>query len=182
MFCKIVLRGLRQSLHASRGLFEILVCYECKRFCGLMKFNSREEQSMKLRVAAIAILCIGLFCTIQSVSDQIYAQAKMGAPAATAVVMPRITVLNPLGTPPPIQLKPQAPSLNTLDGKTIYFVNTGYIGTDRLMNVMMDWFKTHYPKTSVEYKVSKGRMTRVDKDLWAEIAEKADAVIIGLGH
>ena len=42
-----------------------------------------------------------------------------------------------------------APRLDTLDGKTIYFVNTGYIGTDRLMAVMMDWFKTNYPKTNL---------------------------------
>ena len=57
-----------------------------------------------------------------------------------------------MGTPPPITLKPQAPRLNTLDGKTIYFVNTGYIGTDRLMAVMMDWFKANYPKTNIVYK------------------------------
>ena len=29
------------------------------------------------------------------------------------------------------------------------FVNTGYIGTDRLMAVMMDWFKANYPKTNI---------------------------------
>ena len=139
---------------------------------------------MKLRiaVAVIAILCMGLTCSVSILSNQVYAQGKKAAPANNPVVMPKITVLNPMGTPPPIQLKPQAPRLNTLDGKTIYFVNTGYIGTDRLMNVMMDWFKTNYPKTNVEYKVSKGGMTGVDKALWAEIGEKADAVVLGLGH
>jgi hypothetical protein len=137
---------------------------------------------MKLRITVIVILCIGLCYSFSALSGQTYAQAKRAAPANQPVVMPEITVLNPMGTPPPITLKPQAPSLTTLDGKTIYFVNTGYIGTDRLMSVMMDWFKTHYPKTNVEYKVSKGGMTGVDKALWAEIGEKADAVVIGLGH
>ena len=133
---------------------------------------------MKLRVAVIAILCIGLACSVSMLSIQVHAQ---GNKAAT-VVMPKITVLNPMGTPPPIQRKPQAPRLDTLDGKTIYFVNTGYIGTDRLMGVMMDWFKANYPKAKVEYRVSKGGMTGVDKELWAEIAQKGDAAIVGLGH
>jgi hypothetical protein len=141
-----------------------------------------EESRMKLRITVITVLCIGLFCSVSTLGTQVLAQGKKAASANEPAVMPKITILNPLGTPPPIQLIPQAPRLDTLDGKTIYFVNTGYIGTDRLMNVMMDWLKTHYPKTNVEYKVSQGGMTGVDKTLWAEIGEKADGVIIGLGH
>ena len=137
---------------------------------------------MKLRIAVIVILCTGLCCSFATLSNQANAQAKKAAPASKAEVMPKITVLSPLGTPAPIQLKPQAPRLNTLDGKTIFLVNTGYIGTDRLMNVMTEWFKANYPKTNVEYRVSKGQMTNVDKELWAEIGEKADAVVLGLGH
>jgi len=135
---------------------------------------------MKWRVAVIAIFCIGFACSISLSSNQASAQGKKESPAEPQ--MPRITVLNPLGTPPPIKLKPQAARPDTLDGKTIYFVNTGYIGTDRLMSVMMEWFKAHCPKTNVEYKVSKTGMTEVDKDLWAEIGAKADAVVLGLGH
>jgi len=135
---------------------------------------------MKLRVAVIAVLCIALCCGFSTLSNQAYAQANKAAPASKAV--PKITVLNPMGTPPPITLKPQAPRLDTLDGKTIYFVNTGYIGTDRLMEVMSDWFKANYPKTNIVVKRSAGGMTGVDKALWAEIAEKGDAAIVGLGH
>jgi hypothetical protein len=131
---------------------------------------------MKLRITVIAVLCIGLFCSVSTLGTRVYAQGNR------AVVMPKITVLNPMGTPPPIQAKQMAPRLNTLDGKTIYFVNTGYIGTDRLMAVMSDWFKANYPKTNIVIKRSAGGMTGVDKTLWAEIGEKADAVIIGLGH
>jgi hypothetical protein len=131
---------------------------------------------MKLRITVIAVLCIGLFCSISTLGTRVYAQGNR------AVVMPKITVLNPMGTPPPIQAKQMAPRLNTLDGKTIYFVNTGYIGTDRLMAVMSDWFKANYPKTNIVIKRSAGGMTGVDKTLWAEIGEKGDAVIIGLGH
>jgi hypothetical protein len=101
---------------------------------------------------------------------------------ASAAPEGKITVLNPMGTPPPIQAKQMAPRLDTLEGKTIYFVNTGYIGTDRLMDVITDWFKTNYPKTEVVIKRSSGGMTGVDQALWAEIGEKGDAAIIGLGH
>ena len=131
---------------------------------------------MKLRAAVIAILCIGLVCGFM-----VYAQGKKAAPAATkAVAMPKITVLNPMGTPPPIQAKAMAPRLETLDGKTIYFVNTGYIGTDRLMAEMMAWFKQNHPKTNLVLK--SGSMTSITPALQAEIAEKADAAIVGLGH
>ena len=132
---------------------------------------------MKLRVAVIAILCIGLVCSV----SMVYAQGKKAAPAATkAVAMPKITVLNPMGTPPPIQVKAMAPRLETLDGKTIYFVNTGYIGTDRLMAEMMAWFKQNHPKTNLVLR--SGSMTSITPALQAEIAEKADAAIVGLGH
>jgi hypothetical protein len=134
---------------------------------------------MKLRVAVIAILCIGLVCSV----SMVYAQGKKAAPAATkTVAMPKITVLNPMGTPPPITLKPMVEPPASLDGKTIYFVNTGYIGTDRLMDVMSDWFKTNYPKTNIVIKASGGGMTAISETVRTELREKADAVIVGLGH
>ena len=129
---------------------------------------------MKLRFVVIAILCIGLAFSVSIVSNKTYAQGTK------AVVMPKITVLNPMGTPPAIQAKQMAPRLDTLDGKTIYFVNTGYIGTDRLMAVMMDWFKANYPKTKLE--IRSGSMTSIPPAVMAEIGEKADAAIVGLGH
>lgn len=125
---------------------------------------------MKLRGTIIAFLCIGLISCL-----------LMGR-QVNAASDGKITVLNPMGTPPPIVTKQMAPRLDSLEGKTIYFVNTGFIGTDRLMDVMSDWFKVNYPKTKIEIKASMGHMTGVDKALWAEIGEKGDAVIIGLGH
>jgi hypothetical protein len=132
-----------------------------------------EELRMKLRSTVVAILCIGLVCGISILGYQAYAQGK-------TVVMPKITVLNPMGTPPAIQAKQMAPRLDTLDGKTIYFVNTGYIGTDRLMAVMTDWFKANYPKTNIV--MARGSMTSIPQNVMAEIGEKADAAIVGLGH
>jgi hypothetical protein len=143
-----------------------------------------EESRMKLRIAVIAILCIGLFCGASMLSNQTYAQGKRAASAKGPVVMSKIRVLNPMGTPPPITLIAQAPRLGTLDGKTLYFINTGYIGTDRLMTVMSDWFKANYPKTNIVYKdnASGTGLAEISKALWTEIAEKGDAAIVGLGH
>ena len=139
---------------------------------------------MKLRIAVITIICLGLFCGASVLNNQTYAQGKKATMANTQVVMPKVTVFNPMGTPPPITLVPQAPRPGTLDGKTIYFINTGYIGTDRLMTVMMDWFRANYPKTKIEYRdnTNGAGLDSVSKPLWEEIAAKGDAAIVGLGH
>jgi hypothetical protein len=143
-----------------------------------------EESRMKLHIAVITILCIGLVCSGCHHRTQTYVQGKTAASDNGPVAMPKITVLNPMGTPPPITLIPQAPRLGTMDGKTVYFINTGFIGTDRLMAVMMDWFKANYPKTNLVYKDYKSGagLAELSKDLWAEVSEKGDAAIVGLGH
>ena len=133
---------------------------------------------MKLRMTITAILCIGLICSVSIQVNQASAQGRNAASAESQ--MPKITVLNPMGTPPPIEAKEMAPRLSTLEGKTIYFVNTGYIGTDRLMDVMIDWFKANYPKTNIA--MARGGMTNISPEVMAEIGEKGDAAIIGLGH
>ena len=94
-----------------------------------------------------------------------------------------ITVLSPIGIPPEIQLKPLAPRLDTLDGKTVYLVNDGYLGTDILLGEMQAWFKANMPEVNTVYKVKGGGgFTAEDPALWAEIKEKADAVVMGMGH
>ena len=122
---------------------------------------------MKLRIASVAALCISLVCVIAG--SQAYAQGA------------KITVYNPMGMPPPIQMKPMAERLNTLDGKTVYLINTGFVGTERLMEVMTEWFAANHPKTTIVNRRNPS-MDAPNKELWAEMAEKADAVIIGLGH
>ena len=139
---------------------------------------------MKLRIAVISILCIGVFSSVSMLSNQTYAQGNRAASSGGPAVMPEITVLNPMGTPPPITLTPQAPRLDTLDGKTLYLINTGYIGTDRFMAEAEKWFKANYPKTNIVYKdnQSGASLSSVSDALWAEIEEKGDAAIVGLGH
>ena len=124
-----------------------------------------------LSIAVIAVLCLGLFCSFPSMNDQVQA-------ASTE----KITVLNPMGTPPPVQLRSMAPRLDTIDGKTIYIVNDGYPGSNILCAELEKGFKETYPKTTFIYKDKRGGMGGEDQALWAEMEEKADAMIIPLGH
>ena len=129
-----------------------------------------------ISAAMIAILCLGLFCSFQASNNLAQAQAK--------AIDQKITVLSPRGKPPAIQLQPMAPRLNTLDGKTVYLINDGYLGTDILLGEMLAWFKANMPKVNVLYKpMTGGGFTAEDPVLWAELKEKkADAVIMGMGH
>ena len=128
---------------------------------------------MKLRTLIALLLLIGLcFCfgCKSSTSTEDAAQEGQEMQAAS-VEEPTLTVLNPLGTPPPIKLTPMAPRLDTIKGKTIYIVNDGYPGSGILLGEL----------TAV-LKDKPGGMGREDEALWKEMEEKADAMIIALGH
>lgn len=123
-------------------------------------------------VVLIALLCLGLSCTFSALDGR-----------AAAAAEEKITVLNPLGTPPPITLKQMAPRLDTLEGKTIYLVDDGFIGGDNLLYEIQDWFKANHPRTTTVFKrKGGGGFDAEDPELWAEMKEKADGIIIALGH
>jgi hypothetical protein len=128
-----------------------------------------------LCASLIAVLCLSLFCSLPAQNNQAQAQGK--------AVEQKITVLSPRGQPPEVQLKPMAPRLSTLEGKTVYLVNDGYLGTDILLGEMDAWFKANMPKVNIVYRAKGGGgFTAEDPKLWAEIKEKADAVVMGMGH
>jgi hypothetical protein len=123
----------------------------------------------------IAVLCLGFFCGLSAQNNPAQAQDK--------AVEQKITVLSPMGRPPLVQLKPMAPRLDTLDGKTVYLINDGYLGTDILLGEIQAWFKANMPKVSIVYREKGGAgFTAEDPKLWAEVKEKADAVVMGMGH
>ena len=94
-----------------------------------------------------------------------------------------VTILNPRGTPPVVELVPLAPRLDGLDGKTIYIVDDGFPGGDNLLLEMVDWFTQNYPKTKAVFKrKGGGGFEAEDPELWAEIKKNGAAVIIGMGH
>jgi ABC-type glycerol-3-phosphate transport system substrate-binding protein len=117
---------------------------------------------MKLRIAVVAALCVGLVCGIAV--TQGYAQAA------------KVTVYNPMGTPPPIPMKAMAPRLDKIDGKTIFLVSTGFPNSQEFLEVMADWFKDNHPTVKTE--IRSGSFA----NLRNEISEKADVVFLGVGH
>jgi hypothetical protein len=94
----------------------------------------------------------------------------------------RITAMNPRGTAPPIRLIPMAPRPDTLDGKTVYFVDVRYVGADVYLKEMMAWFSRNMPKVKLEFRQKAGAYAENDPQLWDEIKRNGDAVIMAIGH
>jgi hypothetical protein len=94
----------------------------------------------------------------------------------------KLAVLNPKGTPPPIQLIPMAPRLSTLDGKTIYLISDGFPGADQFLDQISIWFKKNMPSVTTIYRLKAGALPDDDPKLWAEVKEKGNAVIMAIGH
>jgi hypothetical protein len=90
--------------------------------------------------------------------------------------------LNPRGIPPAIQLVPMAPRLKTLDGKTIYLISDGFPGADHFLNQIAIWFKKNMPSVTTVYRLKAGAFADEDPKLWAEVKEKANGVIMAIGH
>ncbi len=130
---------------------------------------------MKLGTAIIAALCVGLCLSLPVTYSPADAQAEN-------VGDPVLRVLNPLGMPPPIKLKSMAPRLDTVEGKTIYIVNDGYPGSGILLKELTAVCKEKYPDTTFVYRDKRTGMSGEDTELLKEMEEKADAMIIALGH
>jgi hypothetical protein len=94
----------------------------------------------------------------------------------------KIVGLNPRGVPPPITLIPMAPRLATLDGKTVYLVDTGFHGSDALLEQVAGWFTRNKPDVTTVFRRKAGPYAEDDPKLWAEIKEKGNAVIMAVGH
>ena len=110
-------------------------------------------------------------------------QSKASAkPAKTPAAQPKVEGLNPKGTPPPIQLIPMAPRLGSLDGKTVYLVDTGFEGGGLLLNEIQGWFQRNMATLNTVFKRKAGPYAEDDPALWKEIKDKGHAAIMAIGH
>ncbi len=93
-----------------------------------------------------------------------------------------VTVLNPGIATKFAERIPLAPRLQTLEGKTIYLVDTDWDGqTSGVLQQMQAWFAQHMPGVKIIYKMKKGNFATDDPGLWKEIAaSRGDGVIIGV--
>ena len=114
-------------------------------------------------------------------------EAQQGKPAAksakaTPAAPAKMEGLNPRGTPPAIQLIPMAPRLDTLDGKTVYLVDTGFGGGGLLLLEIQGWFKRNMPTVNTVFKRKAGPYAEDDPALWKEIETNGHAAIMAIGH
>jgi hypothetical protein len=104
------------------------------------------------------------------------------SPRATAGDDAHFQALNPKGTPPPVRLIPMAPRLDTIHGKTIYLVDTGFMSGGVLLQQMQIWFSKNMPDVTVVFRKKAGPYMEDDPPLWKEIKEKGNAAIMAIGH
>ncbi|OGN94991.1 MAG: hypothetical protein A2Y89_03015 [Chloroflexi bacterium RBG_13_51_18] len=74
-----------------------------------------------------------------------------------------------------------APRLDSLEGKTVYLVNTGFAGGAEFMAEVQDWFTRNKPSVKTELRHKKTSMFTDEPELWAEIKKNGDAAVIGVG-
>jgi hypothetical protein len=94
----------------------------------------------------------------------------------------QIRVLNPMGYPPQVTQRGMAPRLDTLQGKTLYLVDCRFDDGDLLMGQMQAWFSEHMPGVKTVLRSKSGVYTQDDPELFQEIKEKGDALVLGVGH
>lgn len=117
-----------------------------------------------------------------ALANQTQTRAAKDAKASDSSGQSKITTVNPKGTPPPIQLIPMAPRLDTLNGKTVYLVDTGFHGSDVLLHQIEAWFGRNMPGVTVVFRRKAGPYAEDDPNLWKEIKAKGNAVIMAVGH
>ena len=102
----------------------------------------------------------------------------------------RFSVVNPEGRfvqtveSAPAQSAPVslAKRLDTLDGKLVYLVDTGFGGSYRFMQQLQKWMSEHMPSVTTVRRRKPGNVFADDTDdLWEETKTRADAVILGVG-
>ena len=94
-----------------------------------------------------------------------------------------ITVMNPAVIDKLAERVPLAPRLDTLEGKTIYIVDTNYegMGPTPVMEEIPRWFAKNMPGVKTIFKLKSGNYASDDPALWKEIAaNKGSGVIIGV--
>ena len=94
----------------------------------------------------------------------------------------KISVMSPLGYPPKVTIKPMAPRLEGLDGKTIYLVDPRFDDSGLFMEQLQRVMTERLPRTRTKLVQLNNVYSKDDPQTWEEIRANGDAAIIGVGH
>lgn len=122
----------------------------------------------RFRARALQMTCMGI--------------ALFWAGAAVAAQQPLITVLNPTGEAPPIELKAMAERPQSLDGKTVYLVDVTFNGGDLFLQQMQKWMSANLPSVKTVLRTKRGAYAADDPELWKEIKSVNGLMIMAIGH
>ncbi len=86
-------------------------------------------------------------------------------------------------TQPTGEVRPvyMAPRSGSIEGKTVYLVETGFAGAWEFMQEVHDWFTSNMPSIKTELRRKQGGMFTNDPALWDEIAAKGAVAVLGVG-
>ena len=92
------------------------------------------------------------------------------------------TVLDPRGQPTISRSAAAAGASSRYhQGKTIYLVDVGFGGGWEFLEETVGWFSRNMPGVKTVLLHKKGIMFVDEPEMWAEMKQKADAVIFGVG-
>lgn len=74
-----------------------------------------------------------------------------------------------------------APRLDTLEGKNIYLVDTGFEGGKEFFDEMHLWFKENMPLVNTVVAPKPGNPFADSPEFWIELSQKADGIVFGVG-
>jgi len=94
----------------------------------------------------------------------------------------KITAMNPRGIQPEIRKIPMAMRPASLDGKTVYMVDTKYPNTKPFVEELFAALKAKYPKVIWVLREKYAGYMDDDPKLWKEIKDKGACAIVLLGH
>ena len=87
--------------------------------------------------------------------------------------------VNPRGVMPVMNLTPSAPGLSDLKDKIVYVINIGKPYAEGLLRAIADLVSERFPTAEVVHVMKKTAYYSEEPELWNEVKERANAVIIG---
>jgi hypothetical protein len=87
--------------------------------------------------------------------------------------------LNPRGLKPTIEVSPLAPRLSGLDGKVLYVIDSGILGSHLFTEKISDLLSARFPGLKLLYRKTDSLFLTTEAELWEEMKRDADGFIFG---